>query len=155
MAARQGGDETWRLNQGDGDEAVFSSSPRHCETTDEGRFQEGNSMEASTSEPLLMQRDCDSGPPADEDIDLSALNGLRGMVAMHIMMHHLCLFSKLGFNLHGSVNMPVFFLLSGFTLVIAYRKTHFGWRPYSERCHQCCKLTWCCCDEIVRASTHR
>jgi hypothetical protein len=100
----------------------------------------------------MLRDTSEGGSESDSDdviVDLSALNGLRGLVAVHIMTHHALLFSDLRINIQGSVSMPIFFLLSGFTLAVVYRKAHFGWRPVSDRC-PACKLTCCCFDEIVR-----
>ena len=51
-------------------------------------------------------------------IDTNALNGLRGVLALHIMLHHSFQFSKLQLSLLGGIQMPLFFLISGFILAL-------------------------------------
>ena len=62
-----------------------------------------------------------------ERIDKGALNGLRGLFAFHVMVYHACVFLGDGFhpklNLYANVDMPLFFLLSGFSLTLAYGRT--------------------------------
>jgi peptidoglycan/LPS O-acetylase OafA/YrhL len=50
-----------------------------------------------------------------------AHTGMRGLLAFYIMLFHSLLFS-VGWNLHGSALMPVFFLLAGYSLAIVYGK---------------------------------
>ena len=47
--------------------------------------------------------------------------GIRGLLAFYIMLFHALAFS-VGWNLHGSALMPVFFLLAGYSLAIVYGK---------------------------------
>jgi peptidoglycan/LPS O-acetylase OafA/YrhL len=49
---------------------------------------------------------------------------MRGLLAFWILIFHSLLFS-VGWNLHGSALMPVFFLLSGYSLAIGYGKTRY------------------------------
>ena len=62
-----------------------------------------------------------------ERADKGALNGLRGLFAFHVMVFHACIFLGGGIypklNLYANVDMPLFFLLSGFSLVLAYGRT--------------------------------
>lgn len=53
-------------------------------------------------------------------VDFNALTGLRGVCALWIMIFHCFIFSTLQWNLEGSSIMPLFFMLSGFTLTILY-----------------------------------
>ena len=73
-------------------------------------------------------------------LDSSALEGLRGLAALHVLFFHYLLFS-LGtneINISGSLEMPLFFLLSGFTLSLAYGKT--TWTNFSNPlASSCCK----------------
>ena len=75
-------------------------------------------------------------------LDKGALDGLRGLFAFHIMAFHACLFMGSAIhptvNLYGSVDMPLFFLLSGFSLTLAYGKTLWNG---STRCCLGCKST--------------
>ena len=73
-------------------------------------------------------------------MDDGALNGLRGFFAFNIMAYHGFLFLKqteahIGIDLYSSVHMPLFFLLSGFSLTIAYGKTQ--WNGSSRCCLGC------------------
>jgi len=54
-------------------------------------------------------------------VDSKALDGLKGFASMYVMAFHL--FQKRSVDLCGSVMMPVFFLLSGFCLVLSSGKT--------------------------------
>ena len=64
-----------------------------------------------------------------ERADKGALNGLRGLFAFHVMIYHACVFLGDGFhpklNLYANVDMPLFFLLSGFSLTLAYGRTNW------------------------------
>ena len=78
----------------------------------------------------------------DGRIDKGALNGLRGLFAFHVMAFHACLYLGRGVNpevnLYAHVDMPLFFLLSGFSLALAYGKTLWNG---STRCCFGCKTT--------------
>ena len=76
-------------------------------------------------------------------MDKGALNGLRGLLAFHIMAFHAFIYLKppsvnITLMLYGQVDMPLFFLLSGFSLTIAYGKTLWNG---STRCCLGCKTT--------------
>lgn len=53
-------------------------------------------------------------------VNMDALTGLRGVCAIWIMVFHCLFFSKLGWDIEGSAVMPLFLMLSGFTLAIVY-----------------------------------
>lgn len=55
----------------------------------------------------------------DEPGLTDAHTGLRGLLALWIVLFHAVIYS-LGWNLHGSAIMPVFFLLAGYSLAIGY-----------------------------------
>ena len=61
--------------------------------------------------------------------DKGSLNGLRGIFAFHVMVFHACMFLGGGtwpkLNLYANIDMPLFFLLSGFSLVLAYGRTEW------------------------------
>lgn len=60
-------------------------------------------------------------------LDLNDLDGLRGIAAVWIVLFHSFHYSKLWYiDLQGSTLMPLFFLLSGFTLTIGYHKRFTG-----------------------------
>ena len=52
---------------------------------------------------------------------VTAHNGMRGLLAFYVMLFHALAFS-IGWDLHGSALMPVFFLLAGYSLAIVYGK---------------------------------
>lgn len=52
--------------------------------------------------------------------DLKSHEGLRGAAAFWVMLFHCILYSKLELDFQGSSLMPLFFLLSGFSLAIGY-----------------------------------
>jgi len=54
-----------------------------------------------------------------------ALLGLRGLVAVHIMLFHTFWWSKLEWELCGSSAMPIFFILSGFFLTYTSAKVKY------------------------------
>jgi hypothetical protein len=51
---------------------------------------------------------------------LAALDGLRGIAALWVLLHHCGVYGTSPIDLQGSSIMPLFFLLSGFTLTIVY-----------------------------------
>merc|ERR1711971_1111820 len=53
------------------------------------------------------------------------LTGLRGFMSFHIMMHHFFFYSPLNLNLMGAVELPIFFILSGFGLTLGYGKKDY------------------------------
>ena len=53
-------------------------------------------------------------------VDITALNGLRGFAAVHVMASH---FLENKVLLLGALEMPLFYLISGFTLTIVHRKS--------------------------------
>eukprot|EP00455_Lapot_gusevi_P019571 TRINITY_DN2090_c0_g1_i1.p1 TRINITY_DN2090_c0_g1~~TRINITY_DN2090_c0_g1_i1.p1 ORF type:complete len:467 (+),score=112.92 TRINITY_DN2090_c0_g1_i1:96-1496(+) len=53
-------------------------------------------------------------------VNMTAHNGLRGAAAMWVMLFHLILYSSLALDFQGSSLMPLFFLLSGFSLAVVY-----------------------------------
>ena len=67
------------------------------------------------------------------------MDGLRGLFAFHVMAFHACLLLKgsgnLEVNLYGHVDMPLFFLLSGLSLALAYGRTK--WNGSTRGCFGC------------------
>lgn len=55
-------------------------------------------------------------------VDMESHTGLRGLCALWVMLFHAFLFGSYGnaINLNGSVAMPIFFILSGFSLGVVY-----------------------------------
>ena len=78
-------------------------------------------------------------PQEDKRVDKGALNGLRGLFSLHVLAHHGCQIfagssqiSTITVDLLAMVDMPLFFLLSGFSLALGYGKTKWtgctrGW----------------------------
>jgi len=52
---------------------------------------------------------------------VTAHTGMRGLLALWLVVFH-CLLYSLDWNLYGSALMPLFFLLSGYSLAISYGK---------------------------------
>lgn len=64
-------------------------------------------------------------------MDKGALNGLRGLIAFHVMTYHaftllIPSYSKFVIVNYANVDMPLFFLLSGFCLTLAYGNRHWN-----------------------------
>ena len=55
---------------------------------------------------------------------VTAHTGIRGLLALWIVIFH-CLLRSLDWSLHGSALLPLFFLLSGYSLAITYGKTDY------------------------------
>ena len=56
-------------------------------------------------------------------IEKEALDGLRGILSLHIMVFHAqprLFVSSQPLNIYAAVDMPIFFLLSGFSLAVSY-----------------------------------
>ena len=58
--------------------------------------------------------------PRALSVDLDAHNGLRGAAAVWVVIFHALLYSTLGVDFQGSSLMPLFFMLSGFSLTVVY-----------------------------------
>ena len=50
-------------------------------------------------------------------IDTGALDGLRGLAALHVMFGH---WTRTIPNLQPTLEMPLFYIMSGFTLYLSY-----------------------------------
>ena len=95
--------------------------------------------------------------------DSKALNGLRGFASVHVLVFHVFLFSSPGFSTFGQVSlissfgvqnikdfiqqvqMPLFFLLSGFCLALAYGKKNY--KKSTMCCGPCSTTTGCDCPQ--------
>ena len=79
----------------------------------------------------------------DRGIDNGALTGLRGFFAFHVMVYHAFTIGGdlqlLQIDLYANVDMPLFFLLSGFCLTLAYGKT--SWNGSTRCCLGCKSIT--------------
>jgi len=67
--------------------------------------------------------------PQQRAINTTALNGLRGFLSVRIMLFHSLLYSKLQWNILGSVDMTFFFLISGFVLGLNEGKQRYSLTP--------------------------
>ena len=56
-------------------------------------------------------------------VDLDGHNGLRGLIALHVCLGHLFLYSTWRTSLSPGVPMPWFYMLSGFSLSVTYAKS--------------------------------
>ena len=81
-------------------------------------------------------------------MDEGALNGLRGLLAFHLMVYHLLAVQSQFFAgsnfcvyIYGPMDMSLFFLLSGFCLALSYGKTQ--WTSVTK-----------CCSKFKRANPH-
>ncbi len=66
-----------------------------------------------------MNESDDAEIPIPRKIDTDALNGLRGIVAVHIAVGHYCAFG-LGVDLLGGTSLSLFYLLSGYIMTVGY-----------------------------------
>ena len=58
--------------------------------------------------------------------DGAALTGLRGLASLHVAVFHILLASPCGLYIFATLQMPLFFLLSGFSLALAYGRTEWS-----------------------------
>jgi len=76
--------------------------------------------------------------PTEANIRSEALTGLRGLASLHILFFHALIFSPLSVNTMGSMEMPLFFLLSGYSLTLSYGRTIYAGH------------TSCCCMDSAQ-----
>jgi peptidoglycan/LPS O-acetylase OafA/YrhL len=74
------------------------------------------------------------------EFNSQALNGLRGLMSVIILLHH-SLHRGVDINIYGHVQMPLFFLLSGFCLTLGYGKSFYS---STTLCCCCCLATTKC-----------
>ena len=67
---------------------------------------------------------------------VAAHTGMRGLLALWIVIFH-SLFYSVGWNLHGSALIPLFFLLSGYSLAIGYGKNKYKSRLKDDDLRVC------------------
>ena len=101
--------------------------PLQDQSDDEDPEIDNNTTEDRSNSHIAIQNsDNDNNEhPQPQRIDTQALNGLRGIVAVHIMVFHSLLYSKLQWNILGSVQMPLFFLISGFIFGLSEGKQKY------------------------------
>ena len=67
------------------------------------------------------------------NFDSSALLGLRGFLALYILLFHSLLYSDLRVNILGQAIVPWFYLLSGFSLALRYTDHEIGSKTFVQR----------------------
>ena len=67
------------------------------------------------------------------NFDTSALLGLRGFLALYILLFHSLLYSDLRVNILGQAIIPWFYLLSGFSLALRYTDHEIGSKTFVQR----------------------
>jgi peptidoglycan/LPS O-acetylase OafA/YrhL len=65
----------------------------------------------------------------EERVDMDGHTGLRGVVSVYVVLFHCVLYSTLGWNWQGSAQMPIFFLLAGYSIAVVY-----GSKPLAGPC---------------------
>ena len=89
---------------------------------------------------MQVRKESDIASSEDRRWDKGALTGLRGFFAFHVMVYHaLTEFTHFPINLYATWDMPLFFLLSGFCLTLAYGKTL--WNGSTRCCLGCKSVT--------------
>ena len=53
------------------------------------------------------------------------MNGLRGLASLHILFFHAFKYSSVEVNILGEMEMPLFFLISGYSLALTYGLTEY------------------------------
>ena len=94
----------------------------------------------AVNEDTVIVADNTEDKSKTERIDTKALNGLRGILSVHIMIFHALLYSKSQINILGSVQMSLFFLISGFIFGLSEGKQKY--------------LTTKCCTELKSYADH-
>lgn len=70
----------------------------------------------------LIQNETNSSDSHNSSVSMTSHDGLRGCCAIWIMLFHCVIYSKVPINFQGSSIMPLFFLLSGYSLTVSYSK---------------------------------
>eukprot|EP00301_Raphidiophrys_heterophryoidea_P020419 c5114_g1_i1.p1 GENE.c5114_g1_i1~~c5114_g1_i1.p1 ORF type:complete len:486 (+),score=91.13 c5114_g1_i1:151-1608(+) len=74
-------------------------------------------------------------------VNMDSHTGLRGAAAVWVMVFHTFLYSKWEVDIQGSSLMPLFFLLSGFTLTTVYSRKSLYTNSSFLSCSCCCSTT--------------
>ena len=117
-----------------------TTSPHHSKNeTVLGCFSTDASMSIQETSLLIHEESKDASIKIEKTAD--PLNGLRGLLSLHIVLHHLFFYSTFNLNLMGAVSfvpilkhcqstvstaasssfqvqLPIFFILSGFGLTL-------------------------------------
>lgn len=70
--------------------------------------------------------------------DMDSHNGLRGVAAVWVVLFHLCSGPPYQFDFLGTTLMPLFFILSGFSLAVVY-----GQKPWKTMVGKGTKASCC------------
>ena len=76
-------------------------------------------LKSNIDEPIEENKDT-------HKVDTTALNGLRGILAMYIVVYHSLFFSEATMNILGRVLMTFFFLISGFVTALNDGKRQYA-----------------------------
>jgi hypothetical protein len=91
------------------------------------------------STPTADRQDQKNPPFA---VDTNSHVGLRGVAALWVMLFHSFLYSDISIDLQGSTLMPLFFVLSGFSLMLGFN----GGKPGTPADHI---VSSGCCDDAA------
>ena len=92
---------------------------------------ESNTDTPQNEEQETLLREYNTDTP--QKVNSDSLTGLRGLASLHIVLFHTLISSNLHVNVIGSFEMPVFFLLSGYSLALTYGRT-----KYESNTRSCC-----------------
>lgn len=84
-----------------------------------------NHVSSMSDDITAIKQSAPPPPPAETWAPglVTAHTGMRGLLAIWIVIFH-CLLYSVGWNLQGSALMPLFFLLSGYSLAIGYGRAN-------------------------------
>jgi len=109
-------------------------------------------QDTSRDDSIKLRRAVDVVGTRISGVSMDAHTGLRGILALHVALFHFVLFSDLKIPSCGNVQMPFFFLLSGFSLAVIYGDQEFdfktNWKAlkrfYRNRLARCLPLFYLC-----------
>jgi peptidoglycan/LPS O-acetylase OafA/YrhL len=82
-------------------------------------------------------------------LDTKSVDGLRGLAALHVACGHMLFFSREpNVDLVGGTSMGLFFIISGFVMILGY-----GQRKYKDNDGMICDWCCCCCDSLQCCAT--
>lgn len=92
--------------------------------------------------------DAKATQPNVQRVDTTALDGLRGLAAFHIALSHMFIFSRdlPVKNLFGNASLPLFYMLSGFGMILSYAQKPLRAPTKNESgalCGTSCDQFWC------------
>jgi len=125
--------------------AVDTDGPRNCAqgatcTTPDNGANDKVTNDCDGGISLIMDPSSKATEGAKR-VDTVATTGLRGILSVHIMIFHSFLYSKWNLNLLGSVQMPFFFLISGYVFGLSEGRKLYERTP--------------CCGEMKSANADK